>query len=495
MRSPRRWLRRVLVIAIAAASALAGAAAWAYSRHDINTIGSHDFLTPLAIPPILDGENRPDGSVGYTLQLAPDATTLGSIEPGSRWGINGTSPGPTLRMRTGDTVTVDVTNQLHEPTTLHWHGMHLPAIADGGPHQPIEPGATWHPTWTVDQAATTLWYHPHPHGRTRAHVQRGIAGMILVDDPLATGGTLPDRYGLDDIPVIIQDFDQSDPMGGDGLGDTIAVNGTIDPHLAVTTDKVRLRLLNASVHRQYRLVFDDHRSFRLVGTDGGLLPAPVELTEIQLSPGERADIVIDVRPGDHPVLRSEPPELGSDWFSRRFQGGDDRFDILQLRAMNTLESVPAVALEPGAARTIDDLGPATHERRFELAGRHINGRSMDPGTIDFAVTIDTTEDWTVRNTDSNPHTFHVHDTQFHVVSVNGRPPPPQLTGPKDTISIPAGDEFVLRIRFTDHPDPDNPYMLHCHLLDHEDAGMMQQFIVIEAGQQPGTPPHHHDATG
>jgi blue copper oxidase len=374
-RSPRRWLRRVLAIALAAASVLAGVAAWAYSRHDIDTVGTLDFATTLAIPPLLDGEHRADGSVHYQLQVAPDAETLGPIEPGSRWGVNGTSPGPTLRMRTGDTVVVDVTNQLPEPTTLHWHGMHLPAIADGGPHQPIAPGATWHPTWTVDQPATTLWYHPHPHGRTRAHVQRGIAGMILVDDPLATGGSLPHRYGVDDIPVIIQDFDRHDPMGGDGLGDTIAVNGTTDPHLAVTTDRVRLRLLNASVHRQYRLGFDDHRSFRLVGTDGGLLPAPVGLTEIQLSPGERADIVVEVRPGDRPVLRSEPPELGSDWFSRRFQGGDDRFDVLQLRVASTLEALPDIALDPDAAHTIDDLGPAVDERRFELAGRRINGRS------------------------------------------------------------------------------------------------------------------------
>jgi FtsP/CotA-like multicopper oxidase with cupredoxin domain len=192
-------------------------------------------------------------------------------------------------------------------------GMHLPADADGNPHQPIAPGDTWSPSWRIDQPAATLWYHPYPHGRTADHVCRGVAGLFLIDDPDAPSG-LPSDYGVDDIPVTLQDkrlgddgdLEMSTPTGSavGQLGDTILVNGTYNPHVEVHDELVRLRVLNASNGRVYNLGFDDDRSFHVVGTDGGLFPEPYTTTRVQVSSGERVEILARFSPGGRPVLRS-----------------------------------------------------------------------------------------------------------------------------------------------------------------------------------------------
>jgi FtsP/CotA-like multicopper oxidase with cupredoxin domain len=192
--------------------------------------------------------------------------------------------------------------------------MHLPAAAHGGPHQPIAPGTTWAPRWEIDQPAATLWYHPHPHGETADHVYRGQAGMFILDDRVADALPLPNDYGVDDIPLIIEDKRLSDegsldfsqglisPTGR--LGDEILVNGTHDPYLEVRDEGVRLRLLNASNARVYNIGFAGGRTFELVGTDGGLLKTPQRLDRVQLSPGERAEIVAFFAPGEQVVLRA-----------------------------------------------------------------------------------------------------------------------------------------------------------------------------------------------
>ncbi|MPZ94157.1 MAG: multicopper oxidase domain-containing protein, partial [Propionibacteriales bacterium] len=394
-----------------------------------------------------------------------------------------------------------VTNDLGEETSVHWHGMHLPAEADGGPHQPIAPGETWQPQWTIDQPAATLWYHPHPHGETADHVYRGLAGLFILDDPdSAVADRLPHEYGVDDIPVIVQDK----RLNGDGeldlssrlfsgigvLGEDLVVNGTPDPYLDVTTEKVRLRLLNASTARMYDFGFSDDRSFALVGTDGGLLPEPVRRDRVQLSPGERAEVVVDLQPGEETVLRSYPPDLGgADVFVDRFDGGVDRFDVLQLRAADDLAASPDVPAELADAPDLDVDGAKVRE--FELSGRNINGKKMEMDRIDETVEVDSTEVWEVRNRDGNPHNFHVHDVQFQVLSIDGEEPGPELAGWKDTIFMPPDRTVRLAMEFTDYTDPDLPYMFHCHVLMHEDQGMMGQFVVVEKGGEAGTPDHTH----
>lgn len=225
-----------------------------------------------------------------------------------KWGANGAYLGPALRGARGEWVRVRVRNDLPEDSGLHWHGMHLPAEMDGGPHQPIAAGRTWEPHWEIDQTAATLCYHPHAHGDTSRHVDRGVAGMFILDDPAEGRLALPRIYGVDDIPLILQDkkFNDDGTLDEDPAmfqsagqtGDTVVVNGTVRPYLDVTTEVLRLRVVNASNTRPYTLELDDGGSFDMIASDCGLLDAPISLTSLQLSVGERAEIVLTLNAGE-----------------------------------------------------------------------------------------------------------------------------------------------------------------------------------------------------
>ncbi|MBN2621739.1 MAG: multicopper oxidase domain-containing protein [Acidimicrobiales bacterium] len=491
----RRW-SRLLAAAAVAMAVLAGlavaAGAWMYARAETSNVGDLDFADELAIPPLAEPTVAPDGTKVFDLRFTAGETDLVDDGPTETWGLNGTYLGPTVRAERGDRVRMDVTNGVDETTTLHWHGMHLPARMDGGPHQMVEPGDTWSPEWTLDQPAATLWYHPHLDGETAEHVYRGAAGMFIVDDPDEVPD-LPDTYGVDDIPLIIQDksFDDdgdlsmSTPFGsGIGfLGDTIVVNGSTNPHLPVTTELVRLRVLNASNARVYNLGFPDGRSFWQVASDSGLLARPHETGRLQLSPGERAEIVVALEPGERTVLRSFAPDLGPIFLGGRFDGGDDTFDIVQLRAAGELAPSPPL---PDRLATVDapDAADADVTRTFSLRGTSINGRDMDMDRVDEVVTVGSTEIWEVTNEHGRPHSFHPHLVQFSVLDVDGEEPPPELAGWKDTIYVPPDTTIRIIARFDDHADPTAPFMFHCHVLDHEDRGMMGQFVVVEPGDEP-----------
>jgi FtsP/CotA-like multicopper oxidase with cupredoxin domain len=375
--------------------------------------------------------------------------------------------------------------------------MHLPAVYDGGPHQPIDPGLIWSPTWRIDQPAATLWYHPHPHGETGNHTYRGLAGMFIIDDEAEAALSLPRNYGVDDIPVIVQDKNFGDDgslneqgHGATGiLGTTLLVNGTIGPYHTVVTSKVRLRLLNASTARIYNFGFADGRAFQLVATDGGMLPVPVTSHSIQLAPAERAEIVVAIKPDERLRLQSSSPDLGVHPGVARLVGGLDAFDVLELRASSTLKRSPAV---PG--RLIGVQRPAESDaittRSFRMGDAEINGREMDMDRIDVVTTVDTTEIWEITNQSELPHSFHVHDVQFAVLGIDGRKPPPELSGWKDTVYLPPRQPVRIIMRFRNYTDPDTPYMFHCHLMFHEDLGMMGQFVVVQPGQSAGVSRHH-----
>ena len=440
---------------------------WAWASVPVDTVGALDFDHRLRLPPIAESHIDAHGKRVFELTAQQGRAELLPGTTSETWGFNRAYLGPTLRARRGEEVAVRVTNMLDEATGVHWHGMHLPAGMDGGPHQPIAPDQTWTPHWRIDQPAATLWYHPHPHGRTEHHVARGLAGMFILDDPDSRAARLlPHAYGVDDVPVIVQDMEFSsdgemveagDFLGGTGnLGDTVLVNGTYGPYFDVTTTRVRLRLLNASTARMYSFGFSDGRHFAVVGSDGGLLPAPVSKTRIQLSPGERAEVVVRMTPGEAVVLRSFPPHVGGGVFGR-FNGGDDRFDVLQLRAADRLRHSPRVpeVLAPAPGVPVAD----SHvDRRFELSGRRINDLSMDMSRVDEVVELGSTEVWEVHNRDGIYHNFHVHGVQFQVVSVNGATPPPELSGWKDTVFLRPGHTVWLAMRFTGYADADTAFL-------------------------------------
>ena len=496
----RRVLVGVLVATLLFCTGGVALASWGWRGITVDTVGAVDFTRPLAVPPLAPSRLDGQGRRVFELRAATGQRDFGiGGGPTATLGFNGDHLGPTLRAHRGEQVVINVHNGLDEPTSLHWHGMHLPAAMDGGPHQQMAPGGHWSPGWTVEQPAATLWYHPHPHGQTGSQVYRGLAGLFLIDDEATDALALPDRYGVDDIPLIVQDrrfhsdgsFDEgTGGLGGTGvLGDTLLVNGTVGPYLEVRTERVRLRLLNGSNARVFDFGFADDRRFALVGTDGGLLAQPYATSRVRLSPGERAEIVVDLRAGERTVLRSYPPRLGVDPISNRFTGGDDQFDVLQLRAADTLAASPPV---PATLARIDRIDPAdsVRTRQLRLTGRKINGRSMDLSRIDATVTRGSTEIWEVVNSGGTPHNFHLHATSFQVLPDTDGRLPAALSGWKDTVYLEPNQPVRLIVRFPDHPDPDLPYMFHCHLLYHEDRGMMGQFVLVEPGQQAGHPPVH-----
>ncbi len=355
-------------------------------------------------PAVLDGTTDDRGRTVFDLTLQTGSKRIVPAGEAETWGINGPMLGPTLRARRGEVVAPVVHNELPEVTTIHWHGMHLPAAMDGGPHQTIATGESWRPEWTVENPASTLWYHPHPHGETAEHVYRGVAGLFLIDDDEGDRLDLPREYGVDDVPLILQDRAFTDEGGldlepasfteslsGAGafglLGDTILVNGTHDPFFTVTRTLIRFRILNGSNARFYNLGFVDERSFQLVATDNGFLPGgPVELTRLLVGPGERAEIVVEFTADDDVVLRSYEQDLHGPDTNGRLIGADDTFDLVRLRGAGSLDDSGAAPV-----RTVGTSSPpvmpegATH-RTFRLNGHSsINDKEMDMSRIDEVV--------------------------------------------------------------------------------------------------------------
>lgn len=256
------------------------------------------------VPPLDQGQ-RHGKQVRFVLNLQQGKTAFLPGMETPTLGINVPYAGPVLRVRKGDAVSLQVNNRIGEASVLHWHGFRLPAVMDGGPHQSIPSGGSWTARFEVRQDASTCWYHSHQHQQTGQQVYRGLAGMFIIDD--GENGTLdiPSRYGVDDLPVIIQDRD----FNADGSfrylsmmpermmgkhGSTILVNGVITPTLQAQSTLLRLRVLNGSNARIYKLAFHDNRAFQVIASDGGFLPQATTVRQLVLAPGERAELLVDV---------------------------------------------------------------------------------------------------------------------------------------------------------------------------------------------------------
>ena len=428
-------------------------------------------LNPLLIPELLEPVVI-DGVATYDMSIGPSAHDFGLGAATETVAYNGQSIlGPTVRWTSGDAVAMHVTNDLDEPTTTHWHGAEVPAEDDGGPHSRIEPGTTWTADFEIIQPAATLWYHPHLMGSSAEQVFLGGAGMIIVDDDNPAAGDLPQTYGIDDIPVILQDreftadgqlnFEINDRGTGD-LNPDLTVNGTFDPYTVVPAGPVRLRLLNGSQARFYELSVDNGSMVK-IASDGGYLESPVTLQTLAMGPGDRAEIIVDTSDG--------PTSLIDATFGR----------VLELR---TDTSLPTAEHPPAQLATIeritDDM--IDRDRTFVLDevgdGWGINGVQIDMARIDQTIEFGSTERWTLTARDGF-HTFHTHQTMFQILEINGRPPQPQDSGWEDNVTVNEGDEVIIAARFDSYTNPDIPYMFHCHILDHEETGMMGQFQVIK----------------
>jgi len=388
--------------------------------------------------------------------------------------------GPTIIMQNGP-LAAEVENTLSEAISVHWHGLLVPGDHDGGPHLPIRPGQRWTPDMNIAQQPATAWYHSHIHGRTAEQVYSGLAGVIHVTDGRDAERGLPVDYGVDDLTLVLQDrrFDQSGRMVYDPsmmdvmhgfMGNRMLVNGQTGAVAAVPKGIVRLRLLNGSNARSYTLSFDDGRLMHLIATDGGFLPAPVTLTVLSLAPGERAEILVDFSGSGAPVLMS---------------GIEQPFGVVEFGVDDTMP-VRITKLPEKFGPELEDLaGTEIRTRQISLdmgmggmmmggGGFAINQRPFAMDRIDLEVELGSAERWFVRST-MIAHPFHVHGALFRVVSENGAPPRPENTGWKDTVLVTDETEIIMRF---DHPaSRDKPFMFHCHILEHEDAGMMGQFTV------------------
>jgi FtsP/CotA-like multicopper oxidase with cupredoxin domain len=415
------------------------------------------------------------------VNITAAVTTL-SLQPGVTtevFAYNGRVPGPTLDVREGDRVIVHFTNNLPEPTTVHWHGIHLPFESDGSPFHPLAPGEKHDYVFTVRfGTAGTYWYHPHPDRRTGYAIGKGLFGGIIVraaDDPLSA--SMPEKLIILSDNRFLQDgsIEFPEPSSHHGgideengrEGPVLFVNGHVMPTISIRSGEVqRWRLVNASAGRIYRISLSGH-TFLHVGSDGGLFEKPVEVKEILLTTGERVELL--VRGTDAPGIKSVLQNLPYDRYAPQTRPRDweTTRDLLTLQTTGEAPVIP-VAI-PATLRKIPalDSTKATAVRTVVFSQGLINGKTMDMARVDVSTTVGATEIWEIENIVGMDHPFHLHGFHFQVLERDGVPEPYRSW--KDMLNIPKHSTARIIVRYDDYP---GKWMFHCHILDHEDHGMM-----------------------
>jgi blue copper oxidase len=456
------------------------------------------FNAPLPIPRLIDAAHQGNA---VSLKVAAGRHAFVHGKPARTYGYSAPILGPVIRMRRGDEIEMTVDNALDTVTTVHWHGLLVPGDMDGGPQQLIRPGGRWRPVLKIDQPAATLWFHPHPHHDTARQIYMGLTGMIIVDDGTDARLGLPRTFGIDDLPLILQDrsfaSDGSIEYETDGLaivygarGNTVVVNGAIAPVTKVPPGLVRLRLLNAANAQNFVLRFSDQRTFHVIASDGGFLPAPVEVIELTISPAERFEVLVDFANGKTVALETGPDEaMGI--FGRLAPDGSA--DYLPVMRFETTATKPLVKEMPARLVELPAVSEALAVRRRQFivnsgiclnrtqAGEHadmvaltgINGKTFDMERIDVETNLGATEVWEVVSA-GMAHPFHIHGALFRILSVAGSPPPAHLAGWKDVVLV--EDKVELLVAFNRPATREHPFMYHCHILEHEEAGLMGQYV-------------------
>ncbi len=445
---------------------------WVSSMHFPRNQDYFQYKNELKIPPLLLDRNSDPNTADFVLDVQSGETVFFDGRQTMTLGYNGSYLGPVIRFKKGENVNIHVNNQLDVSTTVHWHGLVVDGEQDGGPHQGIQPGDSWSPAFTVDQPAATLWYHPHLKGDTADQVYYGLAGLIYIDDENSEKLNLPKEYGINDIPLIVQDrrfnadgsFDYRTSMMGVVAGDTIIINGTVNPYLNVNKEHVRFRILNASNSQNVDISLSNGVDFQQIASDGGFLEVPLTRRSIFLSPGERAEVVIDFSRSDLDkisLMSGNQPVMDINLTTASAESTEISDSLTTIAPINSIENLSIRVFE------LQSMG---------ISGT-INGKFFDMNRIDEEVTLNESEIWIIRNTGgmmrSGGHPFHVHGTQFQILSRNGQTPPLHERGFKDTVYVNTGGEVAILVQFT-HP---GIFMYHCHILEHEDNGMMGQFRV------------------
>lgn len=462
---------------------------------------------PLYIPPALTGTT-------FNLNVQSGTTQLYPGNPTPTYGINGSFLSPTIIVNKNDVVTLNVINNLNVATTMHWHGLHVAPENDGGPHQSISAGSTWSPSFEILNNAGTFWYHPHGEGKTELHVGKGLAGLFIIHDPAELALGLPQTYGVDDIPLIVQTkaFDVLQQIAiADHMDTAVFVNGTRNATFNLPSQVVRMRLLNGSSMRSFYFGFSNNMIFYQIATDGGLVEIPNAITRLLIAPGERSEILVDLssmngQTVDLMSYASEMPDgifgspsVGSgadtmDMYMDNFLNGAD-FNLVEFTIgaqtgspITTIPStlvpyIPFDEADVDVNRTLvfDTITLVQGDTPNRSEGPFgINNTTFNMDSINITIPLNSTEIWTLKNNTLIAHPFHIHDIQFNVIEKNGTTPPVTEQGWKDVVLVMPEDSVKFITRFTTFTDEMVPYMYHCHLLHHEDDGMMGSFLVLDS---------------
>ncbi len=424
------------------------------------------------------------------------------------FGYNGNFLGPTILLNKNDSVSFNITNSLLDITTVHWHGLHVAPENDGGPHQEIMPSQVWSPSFKIRNNASTFWYHSHVHMSTEYQVNLGLAGLIIVHDSTEASYVLPRTYGIDDFPIIIQSksFDILNQLAAFTHDDSIMmINGTIDPVLDAPAQVVRFRCLNGSADRTYNLGLSTNANFYVIASDGGMLDQPISANRVRLSPGERYELLIDLTgmQGQSLYLMSYAsqlqngiigsPQVGTGmaqlpgYAMNPLNGAD--FNLLNIdvvaQTTNPVTTIPVQfqtnvkwLVQNADTSRILTFAPEVMGPQEMVEGPFtISGKSFDMDSINIHIPFNNTEIWSIVNNTMVAHPFHIHDIQFNVVDRNGVAVTGIETGWKDVVLVRPQETVRVIAKFETFYNDNIPYMYHCHLLHHEDEGMMGSFIV------------------
>lgn len=504
--------RRTFLASLAGLVAAGSAAA--QMKHDMGGMsghGTHNMPTAGSNPVLPEGQPLRELSRLSNQSAAPGVFKAKlAAEPGSvRFAdgldtpvllYNGTNP--VIEASEGDTIEISFQNRIPgEPTTIHWHGMPVPADQDGNPTDPVASGDERIYAFELPEgSAASYWFHPHPHGLTAEQVYRGLAGIFLVkpkNDPI------PPDYGdtvlmLTDLRIApdgtMPESTMADLMNG-RVGDHVLVNGQKNPAMTVALgEKRRIRLYNATNARFLRLTFEN-ASMTIIGTDGGLIEAPVDVDELLLAPAERVEVIVSFdKPG---AVRLVTLDYDRGWMG---PGKPNEAGLTLLTANVSGEAMALMPSLPAKLRSIAPLGKPAVTRRFVLTESMvgmdhgntttsgmdhssmsmssdsmqmqflINGASFDMNRIDEISKVGQVELWEIVNEADMDHPFHVHGTQFQITEHerDGRIFTPPYRAWKDTVNIAAGETVRILLR----QDLPGPRMYHCHILEHEQLGMM-----------------------
>jgi FtsP/CotA-like multicopper oxidase with cupredoxin domain len=405
--------------------------------------------------------------------------------------FQGELPNPTIRISKGDDFAINFTNKLQKPTIIHWHGLIVPEEMDGHPKDVIANGKTKNYHYPVEQNAGTFWYHTHPHGRTGKQIYHGLLGFYIIEDEKEKSLNLP--KGEFELPLLIQDkrFDKNNqllykdpnfPQDNNGLlGDTVLVNATPSPYHSVKTGKYRLRILNASSVRTYKLTFDTIDEFTIIGTDAGLLEKPQNVNSVVLSVAERVDIIVDFKDkkiGDKVILKTlglkEASNVG---LHPDYPDISTPMDIMQFHVDEEIQDkyeLPKKLVDITRMKESKAVKTRTITMQINSKGLWtLDNKVYDIKRIDQRIKLGDTEIWELKNTVHMAHPFHIHGVRFQVLDRDGKMTFPTDKGWKDTVLVMPNETVRIIVEFT----MPGLFLYHCHILEHEDRAMMANLLV------------------